>query len=293
MISIIFGANGQDGYYLKKLLSELGYTIIAVSRSKGYVSCDISDYHAVAELIKKHKPQFIFHFAANSTTQHEALFENHSSISTGTLNILEAVRLYSPLSKVFISGSGLQFLNNNTPIKESDPFEAKDAYSVSRIQSVYASRYFRSLGLKVYVGYFFNHDSPLRSERHMSKKIVESAKRIAQGSKEKLFIGDMDVIKEWTFAGDVMNAVWLMVNQETIFESVIGSGLGYSIKEWASVCFEKLGLHWETFVINNATDFKSPYRKLISDPLTIFSLGWKPKVSLDELSTMMINSFNE
>src|SRR5690606_4581949 len=103
----------------------------------------------------------------------------------------------------------LQFKNENKPIKETDPFEARDAYSVSRIQSVYAARYFKNIfDLKVYVGYFFNHDSPMRSERHIAKKISTAARRIQKGSNEKLSIGDLSVIKEWTYAGDVVEGIW-------------------------------------------------------------------------------------
>ena len=156
MKAIIFGASGQDGNYLSALLIKQGYDVIGVSRKNGYLQTDISDFDQVFGLISQHMPDYIFHLAANSTTHHDALFENHATIATGTLNILEAVKRISPLTKVFISGSGLQFKNDDKPIKETDPFEARDAYSVSRIQSVYAARYFRSFGIKVYVGYFFN-----------------------------------------------------------------------------------------------------------------------------------------
>ncbi len=289
MSAIIFGASGQDGIYLSQLLSDINIEVIQVSRSKSFNNTEVTDFSQVSTLIKEIQPDYIFHFAANSTTRHDAMFENHASISTGTLNILEAVRLYSPLSKVFISGSGLQFQNNDRPINELVPFEARDPYSVSRIQSVFAARYFRRLGVKVYVGYFFNHDSPLRTDRHMSKKIVEAAKRIAKGSQEKLEIGDLNVIKEWTFAGDVVKAVWTLINQETIFEVVIGSGNGYSIKDWVSLCFSHFNLNWENHVVLK-DQFTSEYKQLISDPSLLMSMGWKPEVSFEELFNMMINS---
>jgi len=121
---IIFGASGQDGHYLSALLKDKGIEVVRISH---HFSFDISNFSTVAELVKQHKPGFIFHLAANSTTAHEALFENHATIATGALNILEAVKNHSPNSKVFLSGSGLQFLNNGKPIKETDPFEARDA----------------------------------------------------------------------------------------------------------------------------------------------------------------------
>ncbi len=287
MKAIIFGASGQDGHYLSALLKDKGHEVIGVSRQNNFLKTDISDFNSVARLINQHKPDFIFHLAANSTTNHEALFENHSTIATGALNILEAVKQNSPETKVFISGSGLQFKNNDKPIKETDSFEARDAYSVSRIHSVYTARYFQSLGIKVYVGYFFNHDSPLRTERHMTKKIAEAAKRIATDSNEKLMIGDIDAVKEYTYAGDIVKGIWTLVNQDEITEANISSGKGYSIKDWLKQCFSLVNKEWEDHVTINP-DFVSTYRQLVSDPTHIFSLGWKPEVSFEELAKLMM-----
>ena len=288
MKAIIFGANGQDGFYLSKLLEEKGIAVIGVSRSGNFLKTNIGSFTEVADLIKSTAPDFVFHLAANSTTRHDALFENHETISTGTFNILEAVRLHAPNTKVFISGSGLQFENKNLPIKETDPFEARDAYSVSRIQSVYAARYFRTLGLKVYVGYFFNHDSPRRSERHMAQKIAATARNVAKGVAEKLEIGDMSVIKEWTYAGDVVEGIWLFVNQDEIFETNISSGIGYSILDWVKVCFGLIGKDYQDY-ISEKNSFTAEYRQLVSDAGLIKSLGFNPKVSFEDLAKMMID----
>ncbi len=289
MKAIIFGANGQDGFYLIKLLKALNINTIGVSRSGDFLGTDIGNFKEVSEIINREQPDYIFHLAANSTTRHDAIFENHKTIATGTLNILEAVKEFSLYTKVFISGSGLQFLNNSDPIKETDPFAANDAYSVNRIQSVYAARYFRSLGLKVYVGYFFNHDSPLRTERHVTKMISETVKRIAEGSNEKLEIGDMSVIKEWSYAGDIVKGIWLLVNQEQVFEANISSGEGHSIKEWTEECFKLVGLNLNDQVVEKK-DFKSGYKKLISDNSIIKALGYKPEVSFHDLAKMMMNN---
>ncbi|HJU46005.1 MAG TPA: NAD-dependent epimerase/dehydratase family protein, partial [Chitinophagaceae bacterium] len=111
--AIIFGAGGQDGFYLQALLQNKGLEVVGVSRSGDFLKIAIADYPQVEALIKQHQPDYIFHLAANSTTSHDAMFENHQTIATGTLNILEAVRLHSSHTKIFISGSGLQFVNQN------------------------------------------------------------------------------------------------------------------------------------------------------------------------------------
>lgn len=289
MTAIIFGANGQDGFYLNELLLKQGIQVVGISRSGDFLRTDITNYTAVSNLIKEYQPVFIFHLAANSTTRHDALFENHATISAGALNILEAVKNFSAHTKVFISGSGLQFKNEDKPIKETDAFEARDAYSVSRIQSVYAARYFRSLGIETYVGYFYNHDSPLRSERHVAKKISAAAKRISTGSAEKLEIGDMSVIKEWAFAGDIVQGIWKFINQDKIYEANISSGLGYSIKDWVEKCFGIIGKDYKNYVIER-NDFKAEYKQLVSDASLIHSIGFTPQVSFYELAQMMINN---
>ena len=116
-------SNGQDGYYLNEICKRNKLDVIGISRSPviGNV-VDVSDYYFVENFIKSEKPEYIFHLAANSTTRHDALFENHETISTGTLNILESVKRHSPGSRVFITGSGLQFENNAIPISETDNF---------------------------------------------------------------------------------------------------------------------------------------------------------------------------
>jgi GDPmannose 4,6-dehydratase len=290
MKAIIFGANGQDGYYLTQLLQLQNVAVIGVSRGGSFFKTDIASYSEVANLIKEHQPQFIFHLAANSTTRHEAMFENNATIGTGTFNILEAVKNHSAHSKVFISGSGLQFKNEDKPIKETDAFDARDAYSVSRIQSVYAARYFRNMfGTEAYVGYFFNHDSPRRSERHIAQKIAGAAIRINNGSNEKLQIGDISTTKEWTFAGDVVEAVWCLVNQDKIYEANLGSGISYSIEDWLNECFGLINKNWKDYV-ELEDGFKAEYKQLVSDSSLIHSLGWQPKTTLHQLAQMMMQS---
>ena len=115
--AIILGANGQDGYYISHLLENKGVGVTGVSRGGNFLKTDIVNKEEINSLIKTIQPQYIFHLAANSTTNHNALFENHDVISTGTINILEAVKNFSPSTKVFIACSGLQWVNSNNPSK--------------------------------------------------------------------------------------------------------------------------------------------------------------------------------
>jgi GDPmannose 4,6-dehydratase len=114
-----------------------------------------------------------------------------------------------------------------------------------------------------------------------------AVKRIAKGSKEKLELGDITVKKEFNYAGDIVDAVWKLVNQDSIFEAVIGCGKAYSLEDWAKYCFKKVGKNWKDFVITKK-DFKAEYKTLISNPKLIKSIGWKPKVGFFELADMMM-----
>jgi GDPmannose 4,6-dehydratase len=292
MKALIFGANGQDGFYLRELCKLKGIDPIGVARAGGTGDCllgNVADYGQVEHLIKQYLPIYVFHLAANSTTRHDALFENHETISTGTLNILEAVKKYSPTSKVFITGSGLQFRNTGIPISEHDEFEANSAYSVARIHSVYAARYYRSLGIGAYVGYLFHHESPHRKASHVSKMIALAAQRIATGSDELLEIGDIAVRKEWTYARDVMQGVMTLLDQDEIFETTVGSGLAYSIEDWLEQCFTLIGRDWHDHV-RLRPGFVSEYKQLVSNPETINALGWHPATTFAGLASMMMSA---
>lgn len=288
MIALIFGVNGQDGFYLSELLREKHIEVVGVSRSGGDIRGDVGEYDLVERLVKECKPDYIFHFAANSTTHHSSLFENHHAISTGSLNILESTRLHCLSARVFLPGSAVQFANRGLPIDETTPFEANNPYAVARIQSIYAGRYYRAkFGIRVYVGYFFHHDSPMRAERHVNQKIAAAARRIAAGSAEKLIIGDLGTKKEFSFAGDVVEAAWLLVNQDAVFECVIGSGKAYRIEDWLIACFSRIGKRWQEHV-EVESGFQPEYRVLVSDPNLIKSIGWNPRVDFEKLADMMM-----
>jgi GDPmannose 4,6-dehydratase len=285
--ALIFGANGQDGHYLAALCHKKGVEPVSCSRSSGpWLRCDVSDRDAVAALVRERRPSLIFHLAAASTTRHEALFDNHSAIATGTVNILEAARLHAPETRVFLTGSGVQFRNKGQPISERDEFEASSPYAVARIHSVYAGRYYRSLGLRIFVGYLFHHESPLRKPSHLSKLIADTARRVADGSKEIIELGDISVEKEYTYAGDVVEGMLALMSQDQIFEATIGSGAAYSIRDWLQACFSSVDKDWRSHV-KSKEGFVPEYQRLVSDPTTMHALGWRPKVGFAELARIM------
>jgi len=285
--ALIFGANGQDGPYLVEALRERGIEAVGVSRSGPWRRGDVAVRADVEAAVREVRPAYIFQLAASSTTRHEALFENHDAIATGALNVLESARLHAPEARVFLAGSGLQFENAGAPIDETAPFEASSPYALARIHSVYAARYFRSRGLRTYVGYLFHHDSPRRGPRHVAQLVAQAARRIGGGSDEVLELADTSVVKEWTFAGDVARAMVTLCAQDDINEAVIGSGEGHSIAEWVERCFALVGRTWRDHV-RLTPGGRGEYPRLISRPARLRSLGWRPEVTFDQLAEMMV-----
>jgi GDPmannose 4,6-dehydratase len=285
--ALVFGANGQDGPYLCEALREKGVDVVGISRSGPWTRGDVASRDQVESAVRDARPDYIFQLAASSTTRHEALFDNHASISTGALNVLESARVHAPAARVFIPGSALQFKNVGQAIDEEAPFEASSPYAVARIQSVYAARYFRGLGLRTYVGYLFHHDSPRRGPRHVAQLIASAARRVGGGSDEVLELADTSVVKEWTFAGDVVRAMLTLVEQDDVTEAVIGSGEGRSIADWAERCFAAVGRDWRDHV-RVTPGGRGEYPRLVSRPARLTSLGWKPQVSFEQLVEMMM-----
>lgn len=288
--ALIFGVTGQDGWYLSRICSREGVAVYGVSRSggDGWVKGDVGDRRFVDDVIRELRCDYTFHLAADSTTRHEALFRNVNAIVSGSTNILEASLRHAPNSKVFLAGSALQFESGGELVSVSMPMAASSAYVIARNYASFAAKYYRTLGLRTYVGYFCHHDSPLRRERHLSAKVASTVARIRNGSKEKLEIEYPEVIREFNFAGDVMEAVWMLVNQEDITNCVIGSGHGSSVRDWIELCFRLAALDWHEHVVVTPKG-PPPFQRLVADSSMIRSIGWKPVTDIVGLAEMMLD----
>lgn len=284
--AIIFGSSGQDGYYLSKLLLKHKVNVVGVSRSSGDIIGSVSNIKLVSDILNKLRPDYIFHLAAKSSTKNEYNVTNFNSIEVGTFNILESVRQKGLNSKIFISGSAYQFKNLNEPIHENTELSSDNFYSFARNQSLELSRFYRKeYGLKVYFGFLFNHDSPRRSDNFFCQKMLKLAHSCKnKNTSNKIHIGDLSYRREYSFAGDIMEAVFTFVMQDRVHEVVIGSGIAFSLKEWVFKCFEKYGLNCHDFIEYEFADSK---KTLVSSPKLIKSLGWVPDNDFKSLLSMM------
>lgn len=291
MKAIIFGVQGQDGRYLSRLLESEGFDVVGVGRSSSALH-NIANQWAVNGLVGEHKPELIFHLAANSTTNHAAAYENHETIGTGALNILEAVRRYSSHSRVFLAGSCLQFVNDGRPMSEDNQLAADSGYAAVRNYTLFLARYYRAIvELKVYFGFLFHHESPYRKDRHVSRIIAGAARKAAAGDAVMLEMDDLDACREWTFAGDVVEAIWKLVSQDRIFEVCIGTGHPRTVAEFAHACFGAVGLNWTDHVTERPDMVNGRRAKQISaNPGLVRSIGWQPRTGIQDLAQMMVTA---
>lgn len=270
--AIIFGGAGQDGFYLEQILQREGVTVHSFSRD----DCDVGYYVYVENKVRSLKPDYVFHLAAKSTVSHEALRPNQLAIVNGTLNILSAVHKYAPHCRVFLSGSILQFEPSLEPLTVHGKRSYASPYAVQRHASTDMGRYYRTLGLKIYTGYFSYHDSPRRSEKHLVKRLLTLARNDGQ-------VENPWDTKEWNFAGDMMEAVWILVNQDVLFETMLGSGAAHSVASFYLACRDALGKNslWQW------RETRKPTTCCV-DATPMKTLGWKPRISMEQLARMLV-----
>jgi len=286
---VIFGGGGQDGVFLYNLLLSLGHVVRTFTHSGGEIgpALDVAEFNSVEKIIREYRPDFVFHLAARSSTRHEFILENHRAIVVGALAVLESVDRHIPNSKVFLASSALIFKNKGLPITEDDELIIDTAYALARVEALQIARYYRQRGRKVYVGFLFNHESPLRPSTCVARHIATNVVEIHRGLVNSLTIGNINVIKEWTWAGDIVQAIVCFMNQNEIFEVCIGDGIGKTIKDYALACCDVLDISLSEFLVESL-DYKVEYATLVNGSTRMRSLGWAPRVDINNLAMRMI-----
>jgi len=288
---VIFGGGGQDGIFLNELLLSRGYKVFVFTHSGSEIgpAIDVSDFNTVENTIQKYCPDIVFHLAAKSSTRHEFVLENHKAIVDGALAIIEAVDRHVPNSKVFLASSALVFKSEGGLINERCQLVTDTAYAMARVEALQIARYYKQRGRKVYVGFLFNHESPLRPPNSVARQVARNVVEIKNGISSKLVIGNASIIKEWAWAGDIANAIHCFLMQDDIYEICIGDGIGISIYEYAAACCDAVGISLEKY-LEEPPEFKAEYPMLINGSEKIRALGWEPKVNLEQLAIKMINA---
>lgn len=266
--ALIIGVSGQDGALLAKLLAEKGYQVHGTSRDalmadfgnlrRVGVRDDVilhsavtTDFRSVLQVLSKIGPDEVYLLAGQSSVglSFEQPVETLESIALGTLNLLEAIRFLGLPTRLYNAGSGECFGELAGPASEDTAFRPRSPYAVAKASAHWTvANYREAYGLFACTGVLFNHESPLRPSRFVTRKVVSAACRIAAGSKERLKLGNLDIDRDWGWAPEYVKAMWLMLQQPTAEDFVIATGRANSLRQFVEYTFAELGLAWQAHV---------------------------------------------
>ncbi len=310
MKALICGISGQDGTYLAKLLLEKGYEVVGTSRDAmiapfsslerlgikervKLVSMAINDFRSVLTVIENHRPTEIYNLAGQTSVglSFEQPVESMESITQGTLNMLEAIRFVDPAILFYNAGSSECYGDTGTEgADEEHPFWPRSPYAVAKASAYWLTRNYReSYDMHASTGILFNHESPLRAERFVTQKIVRAAARIAAGSKEKLTLGNLDIHRDWGWAPDYVEAMWLMLQQDKAEDYVIATGQTCALEDFVSKVFTYFNLSWTQLVATNRELYRpSDIKFSCGNPLKAREkLNWSATYKVDDVVSAM------
>jgi GDPmannose 4,6-dehydratase len=310
MKALICGVNGQDGSYLARLLLAKGYEVwgtsrdvqtsslsnlaaLSIEREVNLISMAPNDFRSVLTAVDKSEPDEIYYLSGQSSVglSFEQPAETLESIVSGILNLLEVIRLRKKSVRLYNAGSSECFGDTgNTPADENTPFKPRSPYAVAKASAHWlVTNYRESYGLHASTGVLFNHESPLRPRRFVTQKIIQSAKRIAAGSDERLVLGRLDVQRDWGWAPEYVDAMWRMLQLETPEDMVIATGQTHSLKEFVAAAFALHGLEWQNYV-DVSEKFFRPADILVSmaNPNRAMSaIGWRAVNRMTDVVRLM------
>ena len=275
--ALICGVAGQDGAYLSRLLLQKGYRVYGTSRDAqagnfsnlqrlgvrervSLLSMAPEDIRSVFRAVKDTQPDEVYFLAGQSSVglSFEQPTETIQSFTMGTLNVLEACRMIDKPIRQYHAGSSECFGDTvGMPATESTPFNPRSPYAIAKASAYWlVNNYREAYGLYACTGILFNHESPLRPHRYVTQKIVQAALRIAEGSVEKLTLGRMDISRDWGWAPDYVEAMWLMLQQQVPEDYVIATGHTFSLEEFVATAFELCQLDWRKHVVQDVSLFR-------------------------------------
>jgi len=310
--ALIFGISGQDGAYLAQFLLSKGYKVYGTSRDVqmssfrnlsflkirsqiGLFSVAVNDFRSILQVVTKVEPDEIYNLAGQSSVglSFEQPVETLESIATGTLNILEAIRFTGLPIKFYNAGSSECFGDtDNHPANEETPFSPRSPYAVAKSTAFWeVANYREAYQLFACTGILFNHESPLRPKRFVTRKIIAAAVRIASGSQEKLFLGNLNIKRDWGWAPEYVEAMWRMLQLSTPSDFVIATGETRKLSEFVQESFAKVGLNWKDHVeIDNDLLRPTDLKVGRADPTRAMKLlGWKAKNTMPDVVRLMID----
>ena len=309
-VALICGVGGQDGALLSKLLVAKGYEVHGTSRDVdarsfrnltqlGLVGIQLhsmipQDYRSVVNTLSDVLPDEIYFLAGQTSVGRSFALpvETIDSIYLGTLNILEGMRFVVPDAKLFHAGSSECYGEcKDIAFTENSAFRPRSPYAIAKASAVWlVDTYSDSYGLKACSGMLFNHESSLRPDRFVTQKVIRAAIEISQGKSHELVVGNTQIVRDWGAAEEYVNAMWMMLNAESLSNYIIARGHSYSLKEFIEKSFDHFGIAYDQYVREDPSLYR-PNEILVSkgNPEKIeLDLGWKAEKTLDDIIGQMI-----
>jgi GDPmannose 4,6-dehydratase len=309
--ALITGITGQDGSYLAEFLLEKGYRVVGVVRRSSttpyerighlvdrieLVSADLLDQHSLVEAMAYCAPDEVYNLAAQSFVQtswtQPVLTGEFTGL--GVTRALEAVRKAAPKARFYQASSSEMFGKVvESPQRESTPFYPRSPYGVAKVYGHWITvNYRESYEMFAVSGILFNHESPRRGLEFVTRKVTDAAARIKLGTAKEVRLGNLESRRDWGFAGDYVDAMWRMLQQDEPSDYVIGTGETWSVRDLCRLAFEAVGLDYREYVVQDERFFRpAEVDLLVADPSKAKEkLGWAPKVSFAELIAMMVEA---
>ncbi|MBD2484140.1 GDP-mannose 4,6-dehydratase [Planktothrix sp. FACHB-1365] len=311
--ALICGVSGQDGAYLADLLLKKGYSVYGTSRDAQMSSFNnlsrlgirekiklesmsLTDFRSVLQILTKIQPDEVYNLAGQSSVglSFEQPVETLESMAIGTLNLLEAIRFTKAKIKLYNASSSECFGDTKgLPADENTPFRPRSPYAVAKATAFWeVANYREAYGLFACSGILFNHESPLRPERFVTQKIIKAAIDIADGKQQKLYLGDISIQRDWGWAPEYVEAMYLMLQQQEPDDYVIATGETYSLAEFIESAFTCLGLNWQDYVESDSNLLRPTDIAVGRGNPTKAEqkLGWKAKYKMPDVVRMMVVS---
>jgi GDPmannose 4,6-dehydratase len=311
--ALITGISGQDGAYLAKLLLGKGYTVWGTSRDAQIssfknleririrddvrlASVALNDFRSVIQVLFKAQPNEIYNLAGQSSVSlsFEQPVETQESIYVATVNLLEAIRFTGKPIRLYNASSSECFGDlGGAAATEETAFRPRSPYAVAKSAAFWqVANYREAYNIFACSGILFNHESPLRPERFVTQKIVQAACRIAKGSKEKLKLGNIEIQRDWGWAPEYVEAMYLMLQQPDPEDYVIATGQSRKLQEFVETAFRVVGLDWREYTVKDKTLYR-PTEIMIgrgNASKAALKLGWKAEHTMDDVATMMVEA---
>ncbi|MDH5506076.1 MAG: GDP-mannose 4,6-dehydratase [Anaerolineae bacterium] len=309
--ALITGVTGQDGSYLVDLLLSKDYTVVGMVRRSSTVTFerirhvqdnitivqgDLHDQSSLVDIIEEHRPEEVYNLAAQSfvpTSWNQPVLTGEVT-ALGVTRLLEAIRLVNPKSRFYQASSSEMFGKVlEVPQQETTPFYPRSPYGVAKVYAHWITiNYRESYDMFAASGILFNHESPRRGLEFVTRKISDGVARIKLGLAEELRLGNLDAQRDWGFAGDYVEAMWLMLQAGQPEDFVVGTGETHSVRQFCAQAFDVVGLDYQDYVIQDERYYRpAEVDLLVSNPSKAREkLAWQPKVDFNQLVRMMVEA---